>query len=76
MNPEFKPSVVPPPHDKPSHTVQLIVKFCLSLSCCYFAELYQVGKDDKLRIHESPANYEPTINAYFFLKHSQKEGLS
>ena len=50
------------------YTVQRIVKFCLSLSCCYFAEFYQEGKDDKLHIHESPAKYKPAYNAYLFSK--------
>ena len=46
------------------------------MRCCYFAEFYQVGKDDKLHIYESPAEYKLPSNAFFFLKHKQKEGLS
>ena len=42
------------------------------MSCCYIAEFYQVGKDDKLHVHESPAEYKPAYNAFF--SKTQTEG--
>ena len=43
--------------DEPSHILFNKLSSFVFHCCCYFAEFYQVGKDDKLHIQESPAKY-------------------